>query len=159
MDEATFEDECQAFVEGCVNMLHCKRPFQDVGFHVPWMIDHVCYKCESNESYRRMYEMLSGGLATEYDTSYISGRKIATMIFTTPIVAYSYTTRVLELSDQKPDGSQKEGFDHIEIVPVSSAIMTNTPYRTDDITLRHYRAKVATARLVDKIRTQKQSER
>ena len=79
--------------------------------------DHICYKCDSSYSFERSRKMFESEAKWIYQ-SIISGRRIAIIRlkkpFTTPLGHIS----VLELSDQKPDGSQKEGFDHIEFYPV-----------------------------------------
>ena len=84
--------------------------------------DHICYKCGSTESFisvRSMFESPS-----EIDTrgirinqSYISKRRIALITLKELIETSAGKIGLLELSDQKPDGSQDEGFDHIEIYP------------------------------------------
>jgi hypothetical protein len=65
-----------------------------------------------------MFDLLTPSYAGHFNTSVISGREISVLEFSTPIFAFGKEVRVLELSDQKPDGSQKEGFDHIEILPI-----------------------------------------
>jgi predicted metalloenzyme YecM len=79
--------------------------------------DHICYKCESEESFedlRRMFET-----ASEYIyQSIISNRRIAIIRFKQGIETSLGTINFLELSDQKPNNSQLEGFDHIEAYAV-----------------------------------------
>jgi predicted metalloenzyme YecM len=50
--------------------------------------------------------------------SIISGRRIAIIRLKQGIETILGTINFLELSDQKLDGSQSEGFDHIEVYPV-----------------------------------------
>lgn len=79
--------------------------------------DHICYKCESKESFEGMREMFE----RESDYIYqaiISRRRIALIHFKRGIETSLGTIHFLELSDQKPDGSQKDGFDHIEAFAV-----------------------------------------
>lgn len=80
--------------------------------------DHICYKCGSHESFeniRRMFETQS-----EYIyQSIISNRPIAYIRFKTAMDTVIGPINYLELSDQKPDMSQKEGFDHIEVFPTA----------------------------------------
>ena len=81
--------------------------------------DHICYKCSSSESFeniRRMFEPKSR--ARWVYQSIIAGRRIALIRLVRPIETELGEVDVLELSDQKPDGSQSEGFDHIEVYPV-----------------------------------------
>jgi hypothetical protein len=53
--------------------------------------------------------------------SIISQRRIAYIRFKTPLPTSLGNIWYLELSDQKPDGSQREGFDHIEVYPTRDA--------------------------------------
>lgn len=83
--------------------------------------DHLCYKCGSTEEFekvRRLFELESEFIYQ----SMIAGRRIAVIkmhrSFATPLGQIS----LLELSDQKPDGSQTSGFDHIEIYPLSGTM-------------------------------------
>jgi len=77
------------------------------------IIDHLGYKCASNESFeqaRAMFEQNS-----EYIfQSIISERRIAYVKMKQPIVTDLGDLWFVELQDQKPDGSQIEKFDHIE---------------------------------------------
>ncbi|MEI7741695.1 MAG: VOC family protein [bacterium] len=78
--------------------------------------DHICYKCDSTrefESIRTIFEPESGLIYQ----SIIAGRRIAIIKLPTPITTSLGDIKFLELSDQKPDGSQTSGFDHIEIFP------------------------------------------
>ena len=83
--------------------------------------DHICYKCSSSdefESMRAMFEMNSGFMYQ----SMITGRRIAIVQFQESMKTSLGPIRFLELSDQKPDGSQKSEFDHIEIYPTSGSM-------------------------------------
>ncbi len=82
--------------------------------------DHICYKCESAESYDRMRAMIEPESEYIYQ-SYISGRRIATIKLKRGFETSLGTIYFLELSDQKPDGSQREGFDHIEVFPTEGS--------------------------------------
>jgi len=83
--------------------------------------DHLCYKCGSSEEFARLREMFTTESEFIYQ-SIVAGRPIAIIkmkiSFETPIGSID----LLELSDQKPDGSQTSGFDHIEIYPVSGTM-------------------------------------
>ena len=80
--------------------------------------DHICYKCGSCKSFERLRGMLEEHSAYLYQ-SVISQRRIAYIKFKQPIKTALGPIIYLELSDQKPDGSQIEGFDHIEVYPTS----------------------------------------
>jgi predicted metalloenzyme YecM len=77
--------------------------------------DHLCYKCDSPESFERIRKIL------EYEKfvyqSIISKRRIAMIKVKTPLNSILGNIDLIELSDQKPDGSQEEGFDHVEVFP------------------------------------------
>ena len=79
--------------------------------------DHLCYKCDS----RRSFEMRRTALEPELlymHQAPISGRQIAYLRFKQGIGSSLGMINFLELSDQKQDGSQQDGFDHVEIYPV-----------------------------------------
>ena len=75
--------------------------------------DHICYKCGSKESFESQRALLEPESEYVYQ-SYISGRRIACIRLKRPIETSLGTIHLLELSDQKRDGSQRDGFDHIE---------------------------------------------
>lgn len=83
--------------------------------------DHICYKCGSTEEFESLRKMLETESAFIYQST-VAGRSIAIIkmhrSFATPLGPISF----LELSDQKPDGSQKSGFDHIEIYPLTGTM-------------------------------------
>lgn len=75
--------------------------------------DHMCYKCESKESFEKIRALFEGASNYIYQ-SIISKRRIAIIRLTQGIKTSLGTINFLELSDQKPDNSQRDGFDHIE---------------------------------------------
>lgn len=79
-------------------------------------VDHLGYKCESSDVFEQMRRFL------EHENflyqSIVGGRRIAIIGLTIPIQTSLDDINFIELSDQKPDGSQKNGFDHAEIYPV-----------------------------------------
>lgn len=79
--------------------------------------DHFCYKCGSAESFEHMRKMLEGESDFIFQ-SIISRRRIAYIRLKNPIETVLGSVEYLELSDQKPDKSQMEGFDHVEAYPV-----------------------------------------
>ena len=79
-------------------------------------IDHICYKCSSKEEYEIIRCFF------EYDDIFIyqsifSKRRISIIRFLDPLKSICGDVHCLELSDQKPDGSQGSKVDHIEPVP------------------------------------------
>lgn len=80
--------------------------------------DHICYKCDSHESFVRTRALFEP--ASEYIfQSIISERRIAYIKLKQGIETALGTIYFLELSDQKPDNTQQEKFDHIEVFPTS----------------------------------------
>jgi predicted metalloenzyme YecM len=75
--------------------------------------DHICYKCASPKSFETIKILFESGSRWIYQ-SIIAGRRIALIKLTSPLESVLGEIDLLELSDQKPDGSQTEGFDHIE---------------------------------------------
>jgi predicted metalloenzyme YecM len=81
--------------------------------------DHICYKCGATESFEKELALLTeNGVNTLRDMSIISGRRIAYVELTRWVDTLMGPIHYLELQEQKPDGSQKEGFAHIEAYPV-----------------------------------------
>lgn len=80
--------------------------------------DHIGFKCASKDIFEHMREMLEPESHFIYQ-SFISRRRIAIIKLKEPIETNLGPISVLELSDQKPDGSQSTGFDHIEFYPTS----------------------------------------
>jgi predicted metalloenzyme YecM len=78
--------------------------------------DHICYKCGSAQSFEKIRALFESESAYIYQ-SIISKRRIAVIRFAQGIETTLGVINFLELSDQKPDGSQHEGFDHIEVYP------------------------------------------
>lgn len=75
--------------------------------------DHICYKCSSSDSFEVIRALFEGASKYVYQ-SIISKRRIAIIAFEREISTLLGPINYLELSDQRPDGSQREGFDHIE---------------------------------------------
>ena len=86
-------------------------------------VDHVCYKCESGEQFESIRRLFESSSEFIYQ-SIISKRRIAIVKFKKGVETSIGTIMYLELSDQKPDGSQKDGFDHIEIIPLTESIQS-----------------------------------
>lgn len=77
------------------------------------LLDKPISTAESFERIRKLFECASKYIYQ----SIISNRKIAIVRFEEGISTTLGMINYLELSDQKPDNSQKEGFDHIEAYP------------------------------------------
>src|SRR3989338_4238355 len=77
---------------------------------------HICFKCSDSTEFESMRALLECESAFVYQ-SIISERRIAIVKLPRAIPTLLGDIWVLELSDQKPDGSQMSGFDHIEIYP------------------------------------------
>ena len=85
--------------------------------------DHLCYKCASSEVFGHIRATLETESIYTYQ-SFIAGRRIAILKLHQPFQTALGTIAYIELSDQKPDGSQRSHFDHIEIYPLSGTMDT-----------------------------------
>ncbi len=79
--------------------------------------DHIGLKCSSKELYESQRSFFEFESRFVYQ-SIISKRRISIVGLTEGLVTSVGLLNYLELSDQKPDGSQKDAVDHLEIVPV-----------------------------------------
>lgn len=96
----------------------------------PAQADHLCYKCSDSTE----FEHLRGLFETASDfifQSIISGRRIAIIKFKKPLETVLGDVWFLELSDQKTDGSQTGGFDHLEIYPAAGSVEQLVEYLID----------------------------
>jgi predicted metalloenzyme YecM len=80
------------------------------------MADHICFKCGTPEEFEALRKLFEPESEFIYQ-SIISKRRIAVIKFKQLLETTLGQIWLLELSDQKPDGSQASGFDHIEIYP------------------------------------------
>ena len=78
--------------------------------------DHICFKCDSSAEYESMRAVFESDSQFIFQ-SIVSGRRISIIGLPRDINTKLGTINILELSDQKPDGSQQSGFDHIELFP------------------------------------------
>jgi predicted metalloenzyme YecM len=76
--------------------------------------DHLCFKCGSHESFEAMRAMFEQAGKYIYQ-AFISGRRITYVKLKQPISTVLGDIWFIELSDQKPDNSQKDSYDHIEV--------------------------------------------
>jgi len=92
--------------------------------------DHIGHKCATSEEFEHIRKMLESHSRFIFQ-SIISKRRIATVKLLKPIETSCGPIHFLELSDQKPDGSQKSGFDHLEIFPAQDAVEDLVKYLQD----------------------------
>jgi predicted metalloenzyme YecM len=83
--------------------------------------DHIGFKCASAEEFESMRKMFESGSSYIFQ-SIISNRRIAIIKLSDSIQTTLGFISVLELSDQKPDQSQKSGFDHLEVYPIEGSV-------------------------------------
>lgn len=83
--------------------------------------DHVCYKCGTSDEFEAIRALFETQSAYLYQ-SIVSNRRIAIIKFLAPIPSALGDIWFLELSDQKPDGSQESGFDHVEMYPTAGTM-------------------------------------
>ncbi len=83
--------------------------------------DHICYKCADSAEFEHLRALFEHESVFIYQ-SIISKRRIAIIKFLQPLKTPLGDISLLELSDQKPDNSQKSGWDHIEIYPVDQSL-------------------------------------
>jgi|SRR3989344_8486479 len=79
--------------------------------------DHICYKASSAESFEKMRRIFEHENKWLYQ-AIISKRRIATIRTYQSLETSVGRVNLVELSDQKPDGSQVDGFDHLEVRPI-----------------------------------------
>ncbi|MDP3640696.1 MAG: VOC family protein [Nanoarchaeota archaeon] len=83
-------------------------------FAVSSKADYICYKCDSQQSFEALRAIFEQNSDYMYQ-SIISKRRISYVKLKQGIETLLGKIYFLELSDQKPDRSQKNGFDHIEV--------------------------------------------
>lgn len=134
------------------------------GLAVP---DHLGYKCRSSSTYLALQDILGREAQWLYQ-SFISGRRISIIRTQQSILSFLGPINLIELSDQKPDGRQVDGFDHIELYPtigydelLSILIKRKLPFHevarphhtTHDLRLADgFLIRLTRERLADKIR-------
>lgn len=79
--------------------------------------DHLGLKCSTKEKYEFQRSLFEESGRFIYQ-SIISKRRISIIGLPAGLGTAAGTLNYLELSDQKPDGSQKDQIDHMEVVPV-----------------------------------------
>jgi predicted metalloenzyme YecM len=83
--------------------------------------DHLCYKCSDAIEFEFLRGLFETASCFIYQ-SIISNRRIVIIKFKKPLETVLGQVWFLELSDQKTDGSQTGGFDHLEIFPSAGSI-------------------------------------
>jgi len=83
------------------------------------MMDHICYRVETNERYVEMMREL-GGRAVLLGETEISGRMIATFELADPLEAGGWQIPYVELPQPKDSSPYPEGLEHVELVTVRS---------------------------------------
>lgn len=78
--------------------------------------DHFCYRCRDGGEYEAIRARFEERSRFIYQ-SIISGRRIAVIGLADPVSTPLGDLRVLELSDRKPSGEDRSGYDHVEIYP------------------------------------------
>lgn len=106
-----------AFYEGAKDSVRNFDKFiSDYGLRHSVGADHICYKFSSAENFERMRKIFEEENQWLYQ-AIISKRRIATIRTNQTLKTSVGNINLVELADQKPDGSQTDGFDHIEIYP------------------------------------------
>ena len=80
------------------------------------MMDHICYRVETDERYREILEILGGAILL--GEAMISGRPIATIELEKPLEAGGWKIPYLELPAPKASSPYPEGLEHVEFVVV-----------------------------------------
>lgn len=79
-------------------------------------VDHIAFKCASAQEFAAMRTVVEGASVYVHQ-SIVSGRRSLYAKLHQGVVTSVGEVYFLELADQKADGSQKSGFDHIEVYP------------------------------------------
>lgn len=79
------------------------------------MMDHVCYRVETDERYQEMLATL-GQACILLSEATVSGRLIATFEFKEPLVVGRWIVPCLELPQPKDGSPYPEGLEHAEFV-------------------------------------------
>ncbi len=85
--------------------------------------DHFGYRCSTNEEFINLRAFFEFEASFVYQ-SIIAKRRIALIKLKIPLATLAGPLMYLELSDQKLDGSQKSGFDHVEFFSRTKDIQT-----------------------------------
>ena len=81
-------------------------------------VDHIGLRCSSDDIYQRQKKLFDFESRFIYK-SIISKRQISIIGLLQGLPTIVGEINYLELSNQKPDGSQRDVFDHCEVVPTT----------------------------------------
>lgn len=79
-------------------------------------MDHICYRCESEEEYKRVCGALCSSFGDMLTVSNINGRPIATIRLHSPICHAGFEVTCVEVPCPKPGRPYKSGLEHAEFV-------------------------------------------
>ena len=113
-----FKDVHEFYKEAGSAVRHFNKFISDYELLGLAIADHICYKASSADNFERIRRIFERDSKWLYQ-AIISGRRIATIRTNQELETIAGKISLVELSDQKPDGSQKDGFDHIEIYPTA----------------------------------------
>jgi predicted metalloenzyme YecM len=96
------------------------------------MMDHICYRVDTNERYNEMKKKLGEGASLLGESS-VNGRMIATFECIEPLETDGWLIPYIELPQPKPGSSFTEGLEHVELVTIRSlerfeAMHSNLPF-------------------------------
>lgn len=106
-----FNKKAIEFLKGLFKKLEDNKIY----FKNSWDIDHLCYRCASDDEYEQLkpYFLRFSDLLIE---SPVNGRLISTFKLHNPIYFKDWMIDLIELPAPKKGKSTKSGFEHIEIV-------------------------------------------
>lgn len=107
----------EAFVASAQEKLKLFQNFASLYLQGLCVPDHIGYKCNSAEEFESLRTLLEQESFFLYQ-SYISGRRITIFKLKVPFQTSFGDIHFLELADQKLDGSQHSGLDHLEVFPL-----------------------------------------
>lgn len=111
MKEIDFHDQAQIFLAD----LFKDMAYADVKLESHWDIDHLCYRSDSTDHYKRLKnEFIS--FASLLIESEVNGRLISTYKLNKAVKFHSWRIDLVELPAPKLGKVTKAGFEHIEIV-------------------------------------------
>ncbi len=132
------------------------------------LADHIGYDCGSSATFDSLRTLLEVHSLYMHQ-SFIAGRRIAVFKLKEPFETAVGPVAFFELADQKPDGSQKDGIEHVEIYPTDGSFdelvaylegrgaegkPSNVPHhKTHKFPLTHtFTLKIESCALMDKIK-------
>lgn len=115
MNSILTETDCQKEAVIFLDTLFDDLKNEKVELQEYWDIDHLCYRCESLESYEKLKSDFSS-FAKLLIESPINGRLISTFKLKKPIQYRDYLIDLIELPAPKKGKLTVNGFEHAEIV-------------------------------------------